>query len=472
MKDRYDIREFITGIERRFPVNNWKVDGVHLWPVIRIHLYFHLIRTLYAEKPEVERSASSGEGKLRRMGYDLLSVFRYFRWLTTLPEKQYLFVGFDSYRENYRGKRFNKFFDTYIEQQGIESKSIVFEFGLYARGEEHNSHLITRYHPFLHGFTLFTRWFGGRKAAVALDGIDEFADFLKQTPETAPFLYAGADRIKTLAEEFGLKRRFFSKVIARVKPQQALFLCYYTNNDEMALVAACNQAGIQTVEMQHGPQADIHMGYSNWTVVPAESYAVMPKIFWCWDEHSAKSIASWAANTPVEVIVTGNPWINYWKSKLLSKADDKYILYTLQPFPVTLEALFADNILKLFKEEGYRWILRLHPRQTKEVDQVMAYLREKGVADDVEVDARFERSLPELLSGATLHVTHFSGSAIEAAMFDVPTVFFSAYAESGFKYLIQEGKAVFLDPAKPDFATRFAAYLANVSGESATFSPS
>lgn len=43
MQNRVDIKDFILKIEHDFPVNNWKVDDVHLWPILRIRLFFYLI---------------------------------------------------------------------------------------------------------------------------------------------------------------------------------------------------------------------------------------------------------------------------------------------------------------------------------------------------------------------------------------------------------------------------------------------
>ena len=46
MQNRSDIKEFILLIERDFSVNSWKINSTHLWPILRIHLFFYLINKI------------------------------------------------------------------------------------------------------------------------------------------------------------------------------------------------------------------------------------------------------------------------------------------------------------------------------------------------------------------------------------------------------------------------------------------
>lgn len=40
MQNRVEIKNFIIQLEKKFSVNEWQVNGIHLWPIIRINLYF------------------------------------------------------------------------------------------------------------------------------------------------------------------------------------------------------------------------------------------------------------------------------------------------------------------------------------------------------------------------------------------------------------------------------------------------
>ena len=56
-----------------------------------------------------------------------------------------------------------------------------------------------------------------------------------------------------------------------------------------------------------------------------------------------------------------------------------------------------------------------------------------------------------LLSKATLHLTHFSGTAIEASFFNVYTVLLNEIGVFSFQDLISLQKAVYLNPNEADF---------------------
>uniref|UniRef100_UPI00404747C8 hypothetical protein n=1 Tax=Flavobacterium sp. TaxID=239 RepID=UPI00404747C8 len=49
MQNRVDIKDFIVQIEQDFSINEWQVNGIHLWPIIRIKLFFYLINKVEFE---------------------------------------------------------------------------------------------------------------------------------------------------------------------------------------------------------------------------------------------------------------------------------------------------------------------------------------------------------------------------------------------------------------------------------------
>ena len=53
ISNRENIKDFILKIEQDFPVNNWKINGVHLWPILRYHLFFFLIDALEKKKAKI-----------------------------------------------------------------------------------------------------------------------------------------------------------------------------------------------------------------------------------------------------------------------------------------------------------------------------------------------------------------------------------------------------------------------------------
>src|SRR5262245_54105248 len=59
-----EVVDLLNDIESRYPVTRWKVDGVHIWPMLRVHLYqviVHHYLVLADEHP------SSTRTRLRRL---------------------------------------------------------------------------------------------------------------------------------------------------------------------------------------------------------------------------------------------------------------------------------------------------------------------------------------------------------------------------------------------------------------------
>ena len=40
IKSRAEIKDFIVSLESKYPVNSWKFNGIHLWPILRIDIFF------------------------------------------------------------------------------------------------------------------------------------------------------------------------------------------------------------------------------------------------------------------------------------------------------------------------------------------------------------------------------------------------------------------------------------------------
>lgn len=79
----------------------------------------------------------------------------------------------------------------------------------------------------------------------------------------------------------------------------------------------------------------------------------------------------------------------------------------------------------------------------------------------VVIDSATNDPLPQLLANARIHLTHFSGSAIEAALFNVYTVLLNELGVVSFPDLIAKKQATFLDPADSSFSTNLKEVLEN-----------
>lgn len=470
MQNRVDIKNFIVQLECDFSVNEWQVNGIHLWPIIRIKLFFYLINKMEfeAETPHSQTNSSAKEiaqvrkllYRLKRKVKQLNTIRHYLLWKRRLPQKKYLFLGGDVHRVTHGNSRFNRFFDVLIDQYGIQEQALYFEYGSKIVNNQYRSKRVLFFEPFFIGFKLLHRS-SSNQATFSWTGFSAFQDFLATNPITSSFVEQ--NDIPSLeywaTAHFLPKIDFFKEVLAVVQPTQIHFLCYYSEFN-FALLIAANQAKIETVEMQHGPQTDIHLAYGSWTTIPEAGYDVLPRTYWNWDESSANVLKKWMQqNHNYEVKVIGNPWLDYWKTKSQAYPHKDFILYSLQPNPITLAQLFTPQLLECIRSGNEIWFIRLHPRQMHEMDTIVALLAKKNLLDKVSITEATQDPLPQLLANAKLHITHSSGTAIEATFFGLKTVLLNEIGLASFPELLAKHQAIYIDYRTQDFVHKFKSYL-------------
>jgi len=175
-------------------------------------------------------------------------------------------------------------------------------------------------------------------------------------------------------------------------------------------------------------------------------------------------LEQWISKTDgYQTKVVGNPWVDFWKNNAEPYAHSDYILYSLQPKPVTLADLFPPLLIDFIQKNPYKWFLRLHPRQLNEKPAIEKFLKQQNVLHLVVIEDATNDPLPQLLANARIHITHFSGSTIEAALFNVYTVLLNELGVVSFPELLSKKQAVFLDPTDSAFSTNLKEVIENTA---------
>ena len=159
-------------------------------------------------------------------------------------------------------------------------------------------------------------------------------------------------------------------------------------------------------------------------------------------------------NNNYAALTIGNPWVEYWKTVNEDYKYKDYIFYSLQPNPITIQQLFPQPILDFIKNEPYQWFIRLHPRQMYDLENIKNYLNEHNVLHLVNIDQATNDPLPQLLINSAVHITHSSGSALEASFLNVFTVLINEIGLLSFPELISAQKAVYSNINDLDFKQR------------------
>lgn len=467
MKNRRDIVEYILKLEEEFPVNSWKHNDIFLWPYLRIGLFRELIRQVESEKDtnltHAKENTRPAESKhlIKRIFDKFSSFLQYFFWSCKLKKRNVLFVGADSHRVDQNGKRYNRFFDTLTDLNNLKNNYWFLEYGdtVHAniQTEENVIFLNKQFLIFL-GLERIKKLFTLKKDEhiFSLKDYDAFLNKLKQNPLLSRFCLTHSE--ESLRKNYAIKwsnyYKFYQFLLSKIRPDKILTLCYY-DFTVMPLITVANKMGILVVEMQHGPQAELHLAYGNWNKVPDQGYQTMPRLFWCWDKQSKMVIDKWAvSHARYKAIVGGHPWINFWKSKNVTYNHSGFILYSLQPDPLSISQLFPPSLIEFIKNEKYVWFLRLHPRQIEKKEELEHFLLKNEVMDLVNINDATSDPLPQLLNSCLFHVTHFSGSAIEANLFKKYNVFLNQLGEDYYPNFINNNEASFINPYISDFRSK------------------
>jgi hypothetical protein len=440
----------INRLERDYPVEEWTVDGLRVWPLLRINLNFDLYRAFHVP-PAPGRRPLLGPypghgirflGNLAKYAFATLSDRRKNGSIGRKVAAVFLSDGVSFVRVD--GCWFEKFCDPLIRlvrerKEEALLLSIRHEY-LVPRSSE--SVFIQPRLDLLKAKNRFSR---GPVSECRLTGYRDAADSMNRNglPVRLP-------EPRRLAEQVACLRSvsaWFKGVLERTSPVVAFVVSYYAM-EGFAFNVACRELGIPSVDLQHGLQGDLHAAYGRWEKVPATGYEMLPSVFWCWSESESAAVESWSlrASGWHRAFVGGNVWLKQWlhPEDDLAAGCDRRILSAAKTRPgakrilVTLQQDLSDAgtlkpLLEAMRISGseWHWWIRLHPCMLGERQRIANMLRDHGI-EGHELDMPSELPLYAVLRHVDAHVTHSSSTVIEAVTFKVPSVVVSGYGAEFF----------------------------------------
>ena len=260
------------------------------------------------------------------------------------------------------------------------------------------------------------------------------------------------DRICSHARRMRAIADYYAVEIRRVAPRLAFIVSFYSL-EGLAFVLACRELAIPVVDLQHGVQGEMHPAYACWPVPPATGHALLPDVFWVWSAYEAEVIERWSAGSRHRALIGGNPWLDVWRSgsdwkgvaqarsaarALRERAGARpVVLVTLQfglASATQLEPL--ARLIALAAPKLAFWV-RLHPAMLDEREQVRG-----AFAGDFELDVPTDLPLHALLGCVDVHLTHSSSTVIEAAQFGIGSVLTSVWGGEIFAAQVANGTAL------------------------------
>jgi hypothetical protein len=474
--DHKSAVEKIAELEQRFDVNSVRYEGLMIWPLVRMALWTQLCHPVMKLMQEgchqstepTSRLVSNLKGLLGCLAFPLKYVKSqriHQRQLQTLDRSRPVDILFFSraqyHKDEFGGKLYDRYLDPMIDFVKDRFNTLKFEL---------KSEMAYDGLPCFEPAAIFdprpffmVKSLGGIPAKLEQRSDIENIDELNKAVVEATGSGLSLDE-RYLEKQADLVKRyicFFKEIFSVLCPEAVFFACYY-EPIAMALVGACKEMGIVTVDIQHGKQGKYHGMYTHWTKIPEEGYELLPDFFWCWGEESKHNIENWypAGCSHHKIIVGGNLWLAKWVHgygdgleisreaeaycRILNGAD-KVILVTLQPLDDMSETV-PLHVLKSMSSSPreWHWLIRLHPQQMAQKEQVRKYILQHG-ASNFEIDQSSSLPLYTLLKMANHHITCWSSVCYEALAFDVPTTIVHPSGLAFYGEYIKQGLFTYAD---------------------------
>jgi hypothetical protein len=411
-----DILDFINRIELDLKPQDWKVEGIDIWPILRISIYYEL-------SMKILNSRNITKNKLKKIARVLSAIsysFNNYKVKSTV-----LFVSDGISYINIFDKLYERFCDPLIEileEENIswEKWDIANELSL----EKHfKSNSINRPLDLLILKSKLTKPYHKYKN---IKFIDILCDYIKNN--TTSFLW-NTTSIQNKINAICLMVNWYKKQLIHNETKLVLLVSYYSDRG-MALIKACKDLGIKTADIQHGIQGELHAAYGNWLDLPLNGYNTIPDTFLVWSEDEAMLNKN--------SVIIGNVFESKWHAcdGLANRFDDvvvsiskklkanKNILFTVQ---YGIE--YTSKQFELIKNTQYEfnWFIRLHPVMSNNDKESFIHLLQQNGIENYEIKSSTFLPLYALLRNVNVHITHSSSTVIEALNFQVPSLLIDNY---------------------------------------------
>lgn len=450
------IRDYVEALvqaERNALISDIVIDGVDIWPLYRAQT-ISMFRnpSSYHKHFESHKIVSP---RLRERVIEAIGKFKLEKLIEQEAEHMASELGnvrvlFYSRNSNYTDRAgsfyIDRFCDPYIDYlkaKGISCGKIELS-GTYEPAKERmiKPVVIDESH-----FRKYWYLSSGRKRSL-ISGVDKMQSHVN----AAAGLNFVTRHIQSGILEVWYYKLLFTALFEKLKPEYVFYKCYY-EHDAAGLTLAAHDAGIKTVDIQHGKQGEFHPMYSHFTRIPQGGYKLLPDYFWNWGNTSALNISESrgsvsAFHTP---LVGGNLWMAQWKSLIpssfinnLAKVPEswerasKCILFTLQP--LDREEIIPEAVKSAIRNspDDWMWLIRRHPMQRISNEEILDLL---DLADNSRVNIEEASILPlfQVLRYTDHHITQWSSVVFEAEDFGVQSTITGLKGASIYEKYIKEG---------------------------------
>lgn len=457
-----DFNNSLKDLEKSLNFKNFEIEGINMWPVIRIQLGLSVLSKIDNNKENIssfwdrlKKKISVfifGDYTILNFLFDLFKQNKYF-------EKDYLFLtDTSSKRFKYKNAWYDVYVDSLIENENYnDSQCCILESNqrfLKSKNPLRNTHEIQ------HILILnFVKSFFSKKPKFTdkfLREYNKIYDFYKNTLYIN-FLISKTDIVKEWSIINNLKN-YFLKILHDVSPKK-IFMIHYNGYDGMALCLAANQLKISTYDIQHGVQGNYHPAY-NYYKVPFGGFNLIPKNFLVWSKKEKELIERGFNNrSHHRVKAYGNTLLNSFKIKSdISKYYDKVFIEKFKNINdrkiILLSLCWGESIsskmISLIEssDQIYFFLIRIHPSTTKK--EKFLIVKKLNKLKSKNFDFKESSNLPIhcLLRNINFHITSVSSIVLEALEFGIRSIVTSQRGKTYYQNQIADKKVFFSNNLK------------------------
>lgn len=456
------LMNVVRNIEKKYPVETWEVNGILIWPIIRLSLIKkdNTKNVAKTEKKKVFPAILSNISNKFKLIKRLLTIFAKktvdFKHNDNLKEeKDIVFLTFSMYRNT---KLNNEYYDIHCQpliEQVSEYKSLILELESdschYKIPRNGKSIMILEKILLISIKRFFCKLFKKREK-IFREKMIYFNDVKKELEIkdiTSPLLEP--NNLYSCINDLEIYTEMWMNLLTIIKPKMVITVYYY-HLLGMAFNLAAAKLNIVSADLQHGAYGYEHLAYNEWNT-PSGGYKILPKYFLCWSKAEEAMINKWAYGDKWhEAVIIGYIWLKMWKENKNNKDINKEIdeankfvvnkniiriLYTMQTgFEIPNKMLnIIDN-----SPDNWEWWIRLHPSMLDKAFEIEKDIRRKIKNDNIVIEKATKLPLYSYIQSMNIHITDSSTVSIECAYFGIPSINFRDYSVKYYQNLI-DGKA-------------------------------
>ena len=435
------ISDFIVNLESTIPINEIKYKKIHLWPIIRSYIYGSLLTDERSKRVSVP-------AKKKGNWLNLLKSKIFHHKIAIKEVKKKHFEGKTDFlfwsrtidhSDKVDGLPYSRHTDPYFELFNEEYRCRKLEIGSEIKRKVKT--------------TFFPSWITmvPDHNEICLDHISKRTlniinnEFSEYSSKAIPSSFISSKVLKILKLS-----RIFKEVLKKISPNAVFIVCYHDENT-FAVILACYELNIPTIEVQHGQQGIYNSLYCRWTNMPKDGYSLLPNYCWMWGEKSKENVLADRNDNQTNPIpiVGGNRWLfkkislkysSIGYSFIQTLRECQVITIATQPFAdinLVIPDFVYDVIDKLPLD--IKWLVKLHPNQLNQIDDIARLIKQKTNNRNILVREILDFALYDILEVTNFLITQWSSVIYECQSFNNIPVVVSETGKELFSKKIEDG---------------------------------